>query len=130
MPEALSADGAYDTYDGWDMLVEAEIKPILPPRENAMYQLDEDKLPTDHPGNKALEIIDDGGEEANRKGWKIRSGYHRRSKSENAFSHWKTVLGEKMYARECKYQKAEAVIKAAVLSQFIPIAAPEAVKVA
>jgi len=128
--DKLGADGAYDTYDCWDMLVEAEIEPIIPPRENAMYQLDEDKLPTDHPRNKALEIIDQGGQEANRKGWKVQSGYHRRSKSENAFFRWKTVLGEKMYAREFKNERTEAVIKAAVLNQFIQIAAPKAVKVA
>jgi hypothetical protein len=128
--DKLGADGAYDTYDCWDMLVEAEIEPIIPPRENAMYQLDEDKLPTDHPRNKALEIIDEGGQEANRKGWKVLSGYHRRSKGENSFFRWKTVLGEKMYAREFKNQKTEAVIKAAVLNQFIQIAAPKAIKVA
>jgi hypothetical protein len=128
--DKLGADGAYDTYDCWDMLIEAEIEPIIPPRENAMYQLDADKLPTDHPRNKALEIIDEGGQEANRKGWKVQSGYHRRSKSENAFFRWKTTLGEKMYAREIENQKTEAAIKAAVLNKFIQIAAPMAVKIA
>ncbi|GAB4499453.1 MAG: hypothetical protein OHK0019_36560 [Saprospiraceae bacterium] len=70
------------------------------------------------------------GQEANRKGWKIQWGYHRRSKSENAFFRWKTTLGEKMYARKFNNQKTEAVIKAAVLNQFIQVAAPKAVKVA
>jgi hypothetical protein len=126
----IGADGAYDTYDCWDTLVEAEIEPIIPPRENAMFQLDKEGLPTDHPRNKALEIIDEGGQEANRKGWKIQSGYHRRSISENAFFRWKTILGEKMYAREFENQKTEAAIKAAVLNKFIQIAAPKAVKVA
>ena len=102
----------------------------VPPRENAQFQLDKEGLPTDHPRNKALEIIDEGGQEANRAGWKIQSGYHRRSKSENAFFRWKTILGEKMYAREFKNQKTEAAIKAAVLNKFIQIAAPIAVKIA
>lgn len=126
----VGADGAYDTYECWDTLVEAEIKPIIPPRENAQFQLDKEGLPTDHPRNKALEIIDEGGQEANRAGWKIQSGYHRRSKSENAFFRWKTVLGEKMYARKLKNQKTEAAIKAAGLNKFIQIAAPIAVKIA
>lgn len=126
----VGTDGAYDHYDCWDMLTDLDIEPIIPPRENAVFQLDEDALPTDHPRNRALEIIDEGGQEANRKGWKIHSGYHRRSKSENAFFRWKTILGEKMYAREFENQKTEAAVKAAVLNKFIQIAAPRSVKVA
>lgn len=128
--DKLGADGAYDHYDCWDMLIEVDIEPIIPPRENAMYQLDGDGQPTDHPRNQALEVIDEGGVEHNRKGWKIQSGYHRRSKSENAFFRWKTILGEKMYAREFENQKTEAAVKAAILNKFIQIAAPKAVKVA
>ena len=126
----VGTDGAYDHYDCWDMLVAAQIEPIIPPRENAVFQLDEEGLATDHPRNRALAIIDEGGQEANRKGWKVQSGYHRRSKSENAFFRWKTILGEKMYAREFENQKTEAAVKAAVLNKFIQIAAPRSVKVA
>lgn len=126
----VGADGAYDTYECWDTLVEAEIEPIIPPRENAQFQLDKEGLPTEHPRNKALECIDEGGQEVNRKGWKIQSGYHRRSISENAFFRWKTVLGEKMYARKFENQKTEAAIKVAILNKLIQIAAPIAVKVA
>jgi hypothetical protein len=122
----LGADGAYDC---WDTLVEANIEPIIPPRENAMFQLNKEGLPTDHPRNKALEIIDQGGQEVNRKGWKIQSGYHRRSKSEKGFFRWKTVLGEDMYARESENQKTEANIKASVLNKFMQTATPVAVKV-
>lgn len=128
--DKLGADGAYDHYECWDMLVDVEIKPIIPPRKNAMYQLGQDGLPTEHPRNQVLEIIDEGGCETNRKSWKEQSGYHRRSKSENVFFRWKTILGEKMYAREFKNQKTEAAIKSAVLNKFIQIAAPKAVKVA
>lgn len=126
----VGTDGAYDHYHCWDMLVEIDIEPIIPPRENAIYQVDEDNVPTDHPRNRALDIIDEGGMEVNRKGWKVQSGYHRRSKSENAFFRWKTVLGEKMYAREWENQKTEAAIKAALLNKFIQIATPKSVKVA
>jgi hypothetical protein len=126
----VGTEGAYDHYDCWDMLMGVEIEPIIPPRENAVFQLDKDGLLTDHPRNRALEIIDKGEQETNRKGWKIQSGYHRRSKSENAFFRWKTILGEKMYAREFGNQKTEAAIKAAVLNKFIQIAAPMSVEVA
>ncbi|MDX2133299.1 MAG: IS5 family transposase [Saprospiraceae bacterium] len=126
----VGTDGAYDHYDCWDMLVEMEIKPIIPPRENAVYQLDDRGGLIEHPRNRTLEIIDRGGMEANRKDWKVQSGYHRRSKSENVFFRWKTILGEKMYARVFENQQAEAAVKAAILNKFIQIASPKAVKVA
>jgi hypothetical protein len=128
--DKVGTDGAYDHYDCWDMLIDILIEPIIPPRENAVYQVDENGLHTDHPRNRALQIIDEGGMEANRKGWKRKSGYHRRSKSENAFFRWKTILGEKMYAREFENQKTEAAIKVAVLNKFIQVAAPVSIKVA
>ncbi len=125
-----SLDGAYDTFDCWDFLTEMQIDAIIPPRENAVYQLDKDGALTDHARNLALEIIDEGGTGQNLAGWKVQSGYHRRSISENAFFRWKTILGEKMYARKFENQVTEAAIKAAVLNRFIQIAKPVAVPVA
>jgi hypothetical protein len=126
----VGTDGAYDQYHCWDMLRGLQIEPIIPPRENAAFQVDKDGLETDHPRNRALEMIDQGGKGENRKGWKETSGYHLRSKSENAFFRWKTIFGEKMYAREFEYQKTEAAVKTSVLNKFIQIAAPKVVKVA
>jgi hypothetical protein len=122
--DKVGTDGAYDHYDCWDMLVDVEIEPIIPPRENATYQYDSDGILTNHPRNKALLEIDQGGLEANRTGWKKSCGYHRRSKSEVVFFRWKTIFGEKMYAREFETQETEAAIKAAILNRFIQVAAP------
>ncbi len=121
---------AYDDYHCWDTLTEAENEPVISPRKNAAYQVDGNGVPTDHPRNAALAIIDEGGYEANRKGWKKQSGYHRRSKVENTFFRWKTILGEKMYARRFEKRKTEAAVKAAILNKFIQVAAPKSVKVA
>ena len=128
--DKVGADGAYDTYDNWGLLEEMEIECIVPPRENAVYQVDKEGNPTDHPRNLALSIIDEGGMEANRKGWKIQSGYHRRSISETTFFRWKTILGDKMYARKVENQITEAAIKSAILNRFIQVAKPISVKVA
>lgn len=126
----MGADGAYDTTECWETLISKDIQPIIPPRENAVYWGDENDQIGDHPRNHALQKIDEGGLEANRKGWKIESGYHRRSKSENGFFRWKTILGEKMYARKTENQQTEAAVKSAVLNRFIQIAAPISVRVA
>jgi hypothetical protein len=67
--------------------------------------------------------------------WKKESGYHPRSKAENAFFPWKgrppaTIHGPGMYARKINNQQTEAAIKVAVFNRFIQIAPPIAVKVA
>ena len=126
--DKVGVDGAYDTFEIWDMLTELEIEAIIPPRENAVYQLDKKGNPTEHPRNAVLEIIDQGGVEANRAGWKKQAGYHRRSLSETTFFRWKTILGERMYARKFHNQTTEAAVKSAVLNRFIQIAKPVAVK--
>jgi hypothetical protein len=124
------ADGAYDTIACWQTLIDRGIEPIIPPRENAVYWLDENDVLLDHPRNHALRRIDEDDLEANRTQWKQESGYHRRSKSESTFFRWKMVHGEKMYARKIKNQQTEAAVKSAVLNRFIQIAAPRAVKIA
>jgi len=110
--------------------MKAGIEPISPPRENAAFWVDQADVVLVHPRNRALEQIDQGGLKAHRKQWKIESGYHRRSKSENAFFPWKTLLGSGMDARKIENQQTEAASKGAVLNRFIPIATPKAKKAA
>jgi Transposase DDE domain len=128
--DKIGGDGAYDTFEIWDLLHGIGIDPIIPPRENAVYQQDRKGNVTDHPRNRALERIDEGGIEQNRKGWKQESGYHRRSISENVFCRWKTIHGDKMYARKFENQETEAAAKSAVLNRYIQLAKPVSVKAA
>lgn len=124
------ADGSYDTFDTYEYLIKAQIEPIIPPRVNAAWWVDQHDELLDHPRNRALEQIDQGGLNVSRKQWKQDSGYHRRSKAENAFFRWKTIHGPGMYARKMDNQSTEAALKVAVLNRFIQIAPPRAVKVA
>ena len=124
------ADGSYDTFDTYQYLIKAQIESIIPPRMNAAWWVDQNDVLLEHPRNRALEQIDQGGLNSNRKQWKQDSGYHRRSKAENAFFRWKTIHGPGMYARKIKNQQTEAAVKVAVLNRFILIAPPRALKVA
>lgn len=126
----VGTDGAYDTAECWELLEALEVEAIIPPRENAVYWINDEGELIDHARNRILEQIDQGGMEENRKGWKVQSGYHRRSISENGFFRWKMILGEKMYARNEENQQTEAAIKCAVLNKFIQVARPKSVKVA
>jgi hypothetical protein len=124
------ADGAYDTFDTYQYLIKEEIEPIIAPRINAAWWVDQNDVLLDHPRNRALEQIDQGGLNANRKQWKKDAGYHPRSKAENAFFRWKTIHGPTRYARKMPNQQTEAAVKVAVLNRFIQINPPTAVKMA
>jgi hypothetical protein len=126
----VGADGSYDTFDTYQYLIKAQIEPVIPPRMNAAWWVDQNDVLLDHPRNRALEQIDQGGLNVSRKQWKQESGYHRRSKVENTVFRWKMIHGSGMYARKIKNQQTEAAVKVAVLNRFIQIAGPIAVKVA
>jgi len=126
----VGADGSYDTFDTYQYLIKGQMEPIIPPRMNAAWWVDQHDVLLDHPRNRALEHIDQGGLNVSRKQWKQQSGYHRRSKAENAFFRWKTIHGPGMYARKSHNQQTEAAIKVAVLNRFIQIATPVAIKAA
>jgi hypothetical protein len=64
------------------------------------------------------------------KGGKANRAVTDEARARTLFFRWKTILGEKMYARELGNQKTEAAVKAAVLNKFIQIPTPKAVKVA
>jgi hypothetical protein len=105
--DKFSGDGAYDTYEIWELLKGLGIEGIIPPQENAIYWVDEfDKL-LDLDRNKILEKIDEIG----RKEWKKASNYHRRSLSETAMYRFKIIFGPTLYSRIFEKQKIETTIK-------------------
>ncbi len=106
-------DGAYDQVDCWDGLIERNINPIIPPRENAViwYLEEPDDIP-EYPRNVAINRIDEIG----KKEWKIATGYHRRSLSETAMFRYKTIHGNKLYSRKFASQETENDIKIKVLN--------------
>ena len=124
----FAADGAYDKRKCYDVLLENGIEPIIPPREDAQYWFDKKGEPLPHPRNFALMEIDEGGQNENRKQWKINANYHRRSLSETTFFRWKVTFGDKLAARKLNNQKTEAAVKSAILNTFIQMAKPVSVR--
>jgi DDE family transposase len=116
-------DGAYDHEDCWDILIERNINPIIPPRDNAVKWYLE--LPGDYPEyprNVAIDRIDEIG----KKEWKKEVEYHRRSLSETAMFRYKTIHNNKLYSRKFTSQKTENNLKIKALNimtaQGMPIA--------
>lgn len=124
--DKFSGDGAYDTYDIWELLKKNKIQGIIPPQENAVYWLDENEELLDLDRNHILEHI----ERQSRKEWKEKSGYHRRSLSETAMFRFKTIFGPTLYSRDFKKQKTEAKIKTKCLNKMTATGMPISRKVA
>jgi hypothetical protein len=123
--DKFGGDGAYDTYEIWELLKEIGIEGIIPPQENAVYWEDDNGNLLDMKRNEILKNIDSIG----RKGWKIESGYHRRSISETAMMRFKTIFGSNLTLREFENQKKEASIKVKCLNKMTALGMPNSVKI-
>lgn len=124
--DRFGGDGAYDTYEIWDLLKERKIQGIIPPQENAIYWVDEKDELLDLDRNEILQQIEKKG----RKKWKQESGYHRRSLAETAMYRFKTIFGPELYSRKLKSQQTEAAIKIKCLNIMTGIGMPVSQKVA
>jgi hypothetical protein len=122
----VGGDGAYDTYEIWELLRKKEIEGLIPPQENAIYWVDEKDSLLDLDRNKILQQID----RKSRKRWKQESGYHRRSLSETAMYRFKTIFGPELKSRKLKSQQTEAAIKIACLNKMTKIGMPISQKIA
>lgn len=124
--DRFSGDGAYDTYEIWELLKVLNIEGIIPPQENAIYWVDEADELLDLGRNEILKKI----ENSDRKAWKKSSDYHRRSLSETAMMRIKTIFGPTLYSRIFEKQKTEAAIKIKCLNKMTALGMPISKKVA
>jgi hypothetical protein len=109
----VSADGAYDSHDCYDVIASRGGIPTIPPQPNPRHK---PKLASQikRPRDKIVwEIQQDG-----RKEWKQQSGYHRRSLAETAFYRYKQLLSDKLSARNLENQKAEAMLGCHLLNKM------------
>lgn len=117
----LAGDGAYDQVKVYDLLIQREIQPLIPPRVNATVWTDKESNTLIHPRNEALTQIDKVG----LVDWKKQIGYHRRSLAETAMFRWKTIFGARLSTRLLSHQKIEARIKAYCLNRFTQLGRPK-----
>lgn len=96
-------DGAYNTYEIWELLKDYKIEGIIPPQENTVYWVDEFVKLLDLGRNKILEQIDKIGRKA--------SNYQRRSLSETAMMRFKVIFGSTLYSRIFENKKQKLQLK-------------------
>lgn len=118
-------DGAYDKESCYRVFYALGIDPLIPPQRNGVLQ-DEKIKPWAQPRNNSLREIaglEEFGVEA-RKLWKKLTGYHRRSLAETAMYRFKRLLGDSLFCRDEKYQRAEVYAKCLVINKMNSLGMP------
>lgn len=119
--ESLTGDGAYDTKQVYESVIEHGAIPIIPPRKNARIR----KGKAFAHRNAAIAAC----KRLGRGMWKAWSGYHRRSLVETKMNCIKR-LGERVMARSFESQVNELHIRAAILNRFTELGRPQTAAVA
>ena len=117
-------DGAYDKDKVREQLHKDNISQVIPPQHNAVT----DKKKRLHMAqrDKAIEVIKAIG----RKEWKIKEGYHQRSKAETVMFRYKTIIGDKLAARKTAHQKTEVAVGCKILNIMLQTTKPKSKKIA
>jgi hypothetical protein len=115
--ERVYGDGAYDSRECYKAIHQKGARAVIPPRKGST--LWEDEYLKDR--NENLRGVRRHGV----KGWKKRSGYHRRSLVETAMFRLKTIFTDKLRAREVERQRTETKIRCAALNRMTQLGMPE-----
>jgi len=110
--DTIGGDGAYDKKHCHAAMAARGAMPSIPPREGANPW--SERTPGASWRNEAIgDIARDGRREC-----KKRSGYHRRSLVENTMYRYKTLTGNRLWARRIGSQATEMEIRVGVLNAW------------
>ena len=122
--EVVIGDGAYDTMAARAVIAGCGALAVIPPVEGAVH------WPASQAGaperNETIEHIARNGKQD----WKNKSGDHRRSLVENLMYRFKTLTGDKLWARNVKVQDAEVAVRVGIVNRMLVLARPKSTRVA
>jgi Transposase DDE domain len=119
--ERVYGDGAFDARACYRAIHQCDARAIRPPRQRSvLWQNDYLK-----DRNRNLRGVKKHG----LKGWKKRSGYHRRSLVETAFFRLKTVFSDKLRSRRDDTQTTEAMIRCSALNRMTRLGLPDSYRI-
>jgi len=120
--ETVSADGAYDTRNVYDLCKERGIsKVLIPPQRNAKIWYHGNLTDKPHPRDENLRQI----RKTSRKKWKELVGYHIRSLSETAMFRFKTIFGDTLNSRKFINQQNEFLIAISAMNKMTRLGMPD-----
>lgn len=122
--EVVVGDGAYDTKAARGAVAGCGSLAVIPPVEGAVH------WPVSQTGaperNEAVEHI----AQSDKQDWKDKSGYRRRSLVENLMYRFKTLTGDRLWARDVDVQDAEVAVRVGIINLMAVLARPKSVRIA
>ena len=119
--ERVGADGAYDTFDVYDVIGDYGATPVIPPQKNAKIKKHGNSGGPPLPRDEAIRYIRQHG----RNKWKRTHGYHQRSLAETAIYRFKGLMGRFVEARTWENERTEVCLKAKTLNQVTQLGMPK-----
>jgi IS5 family transposase len=114
----ITGDGAYDTHDAYQAVLDKGGTPCFPPRKNAIRH-----KATDEAWRLRNHAVSQVGYH-NLKYWKKKSNYHRRSLAETAMYRVKQLMGDRVCAKTVDRQSREVGIKCLILNKMTELGMP------
>lgn len=126
--EKVLGDGGYDRRKVYTACQKREVgQIIIPPQKNAkIFRNGNSKSLPPHPRDQNLRAI----RKSTRKQWKIAVGYHIRSLVENTMFRFKTIIGDRLNARNTQNQVTECLLSLSILNKMAKLGMPDSYAVA
>ena len=121
---SFTADAAYDTIAIYDAAGARGAKVIVPPTKTATRS--RRRRPRSTARDRTIKRVRTIG----RRRWRKESGYHRQARVENAFFRYKSIIGDRLRARNSKAQKTEALIACNILNGMTALGRPASCAIA
>ncbi len=112
---SFTADAAYDTTAIYDAAAARGAKVIVPPRKTAT------KSKRSTARDRTVRRV----RKVGRRQWKKESGYHQQARVENTFFRYKSIIGDRLHARDPRSQEAEALIACNILNRMFELGRPD-----
>ncbi len=122
----VSADGAYDSRNCYDLIRVREARAAILPRDGAKIWQHGNTKREHHIRDENLRAIRRRGRAA----WKRASNYHRRSLAETQVFRVKTIFGERVSACSFSGQAAQLLVRCAALNRMTHLGMPDSYVVA
>ncbi|MDR6500221.1 hypothetical protein J2785_003377 [Burkholderia ambifaria] len=122
--DVIGGNGAYDSKPCHAAIATRNATPSIPPHEGAVH------WPANTPGATWRTDTVDTITRVGRREWKKASDYYRRSLAENAIYCFKTLTGNRRWARRTDSQATEVAIRVGVLNHMADLTRPQSVRIA
>jgi IS5 family transposase len=120
----VSADGAYDSRNCYDVIRERKARAAIPPQKRAHIWQHGNSKAERHIRDENLRRI----RRVGRAAWKRESNYHRRSLAETQVFRVKMIFGERVSARSFSGQAAQLLVRCAALNRMTHLGMPASYK--